>query len=335
MITPLLALFACATPGGSGLRSQAPDGFWDTWGDGQAELDGYQLVQPRYAALHPGEETLIFVTETFTAAQRVKSDGGHDDEFPVLKLNAARDFVTGIYDYNTMTSVFAPLDGRLPLGQPTKISSSVQEWCGHMWDQLLIDPRRFQRASYSYFDGEGDQRVGARLPEGAVFADALPLLVRGLLGEWVPEGGQTEVPMAERLIDLRMGHRPLAFTPADVRRDPGPHPVEVPAGAFTVERWTVTHQGQTLTLDVEKAPPHRLVRWSSTTGEEGALTGTLRTRYWEQNQPGFKHLRAELGLPSALQAPAAEAPAAEAPAAEAPAAEAPTPAPTAPPAPGP
>lgn len=303
---PLLAalwLSACASPLGPGPRSQAPEGFWDHWGDGHAELSRYTLTQPRYGALHPGEETLIFVTETFTDAQRVKSDGGHADEYPVIKLNAARDFTTGIYDYNTMTSVFAPLDGRLPLGQPTKVSASVQEWCGHMWDQLLIDPGRYRRASYSYFDGEGDRLDSARLPEGAVFADALPILVRGLVGEWLPPGGSAQVPMAERLIDLRMQHRPLTFEAAQVSRAAAPTPVEVGAGVFEVERWTVQRGELTTTYDVERAAPHRLVRWSSSAGEEGALTGTLRTRYWEQNQPEHRPLREGLLPPEAATPP--------------------------------
>ena len=46
----------------------------------------------------------------------------------------------------------------------------------------------------------------------------------------------------------------------------------------------------------EAAPPYRLVRRSSTSGEEAVLLGSTRLPYWKLNAPGGeKHLR-ELGL---------------------------------------
>ena len=42
------------------IPSQAPDGFWDHWGDGRAEISAYSLTQPRYGEQHPGEVVLIF-----------------------------------------------------------------------------------------------------------------------------------------------------------------------------------------------------------------------------------------------------------------------------------
>src|SRR5690242_16276168 len=38
------ALFLAAASAASAKTSP----FWDTWGDGKAELDGYTLIQPRY-----------------------------------------------------------------------------------------------------------------------------------------------------------------------------------------------------------------------------------------------------------------------------------------------
>ena len=117
----LLALVGCdaSSVEAAEPRSQAPAGFWDHWGDGQAEIASYTLSQRRYGELRSGEAVLVTVTETLTAAQRVKSDGGHPDEFPVIKLNEVRDFQTGLYDYNALTSAFLALDGSLPLGLPT------------------------------------------------------------------------------------------------------------------------------------------------------------------------------------------------------------------------
>ena len=63
--------------------SQSPEGFWDHWGDGQAEIAGYALTQPRYGQLRNGRAVHISVTEDFTRKTRVKSDGGHGEEVPV------------------------------------------------------------------------------------------------------------------------------------------------------------------------------------------------------------------------------------------------------------
>ncbi len=138
------------------------DAFWKQWGDGQAELAGYDLTFSRYGEPRRGTAVAIFVTETFSNEARVKADPGKhakSDEFPVMKLNLVQDFPTGIYDYNIMTSVFvalAPADG-ISTGTPAKISFSCQEWCGHVYEQSLYDAKSIRRTSHSYFDGEADR----------------------------------------------------------------------------------------------------------------------------------------------------------------------------------
>ena len=73
-------------------RPRAQD-FWKHWGDGQAELNGYRLTQPRYGARRAGSAVLIFVTEDFSDSLRVKADPGKHpatDVYPVMKLNFVR-----------------------------------------------------------------------------------------------------------------------------------------------------------------------------------------------------------------------------------------------------
>jgi hypothetical protein len=179
MLLSLILASCAATADSSHLTSpsQAPEGFWDHWGDGQSEVSAYSLSQPRYGQDNPGEVVLIFVTETFTHEQRVKSDGGHRDAFPVMKLNAVRDFQTGFYDYNVMTSTFVPLSGETPRGIPTKQSFSMQEWCGNTYAELTsvhdygepVDGLRL--LGHGYFDGESfvDKRIPA--PVGGIIVD--------------------------------------------------------------------------------------------------------------------------------------------------------------------
>jgi hypothetical protein len=298
----LLTLIACATAATGDEppvpRSSAPAGFWDHWGDGKAEIGAYSLTQPRYGELRHGTAVLIYVTETFTQAQRLKSDGGHPDEFPVLKLNEVRDFQTGIYDYNLLTSTFVALDGSLPLGVPTKVSMGAQEWCGNMYEQLLFWPDRLERTLHSYFDGEGDQQGAMAVPARAVDGDALPILVRGLAGELVPAGGERTVPVLDRILDSRFRHEPLQFRTTTIRRAAETEKVEAPLGVFDVVRFDAqTAGGPTMSFYVEAAPPSRLIGWKRSDGEEGWIRGSIRTAYWTENHEGNEALLRQLGMP--------------------------------------
>jgi hypothetical protein len=301
MAFPLLTLVACASAaiGEERMvpRSQAPAGFWDHWGDGKAEIDAYTLAQPRYGELRRGTAVLVYVTETFTQKQRVKSDGGHPDEMPVLKLHEVREFQTGIYDYDVTTSTFVVLDGSLPLGIPTKVSMGAQEWCGNVYEQLLFWPDRLERTLHSYFDGEGDRQESMAVPARAVHADALPILVRGLTGELVSPGGERTVPVLDRILDSRFQHEPPRFRPTTIRRAAEPESVEAPLGRFEVSRFDVeTEGGPTMRFYVEVAAPHRLIGWARSDGEAGWIRGSVRTPYWQENHEGDEAMLKDLGL---------------------------------------
>lgn len=283
-----------ASVGAPGREASA---FWPHWSDGRAELSGYRLTQPRYGALRSGTAVLVFVTEEFSDSARVKADPGRhaaDDVYPVLKLNAIREFQTGIYDYNVMTSVFA----RPMAGWPVaKVSFSSQEWCGHVYHQLLPRAGRIAGMRHSYFDGEADGTEDLPVPADGVLEDALPILVRGLLGPWLEPGASRTVPLLPTLLETRLDHRPLAWGTATVRRSGKPETVTTPAGRFAAWAWTVEGEGRpTRTIWVEDAAPFRIVRWSSSDGEDALLTGTRRLPYWELNGPrGEVHLR-DLGI---------------------------------------
>ena len=306
MMHPLLFLLVgCqATAETTTPRSQTAAGFWTHWGDGQAEIAGYKLTQPRYGEPRSGEAVLIVVTETFTHEQRVKSDGGHSDEYPVIKLNEIRDFQTGIYDYNAMTSVFVPLSGELPRGLMSRLTFSMQEWCGHGYSDLLplhalgADPQTMNVTSHSYFDGESHGARPLEIPDGAIVASALPLLVRGLVGDLLPPGESRTVPYLPSVLDSHLQHVPLAWQEAEISRSAQPEPVATPIGEIPAWRYEVRPEdGPQSTWLVEAAPPHRLLGWERTDGESGWITGSLRTAYWQQSGEGKESMRAAIGLP--------------------------------------
>jgi hypothetical protein len=273
--------------------------FWAHWGDGKAELDGYRLTQPRYGAARAGTAVYIFVTEDFSDSLRVKADPGKhpsSDVYPVMKLNAVRDFQTGIYDYNVMTSVFL----RVAPGWPVaKVSFSSQEWCGNVYHQILPRSGGISSVLHSYFDGEADRTADLPLPGGGVFEDALPILVRGWNGELLQPGESRSVPFLPSLLRSRLSHRPLAWTKAQLTRSGKAATVTVPAGRFEAFTYRVAVEGEGgLVFDVEAAPPRRLLRFAGPNGEEGVLLGSTRLAYWKLNQPGGEKYLRELGLPA-------------------------------------
>jgi hypothetical protein len=271
--------------------------FWKHWGDGKAELNGYRLTQPRYGATRSGTAILIYVTEDFSDRLRVKADPGRHpekDTYPVLKLNAVRNFQTGVYDYNVMTSTFL----RVARGWPVaKVSFSSQEWCGQVWHQLLPRGDRVEGVFHSYFDGEADGEESLELPEDGVLEDALAIVLRGWKGAFLAPGESRSVPFLPSLLHARLLHVPLAWETATVSRAAAPTTIEVPAGAYEVSVYTVeVSDGRTLTFAIESAPPYRLIRQAGPDGEELAFRGSKRLAYWKLNAPGGEKHLAEIGL---------------------------------------
>jgi hypothetical protein len=279
----------------------ASDAFWQHWGDGKAEIDGYALVEPRYGELRDGTAVLVFVTEDFSDSARVKADPGKhpaSDVYPVLKLNFQREFQTGIYHYNTLTSTFAKTE--LDAGAyfvPVKSSFSAQEWCGHVYQQWLVRDGRLVGISHSYFDGEGDATLALAWPAGGVLEDELPILVRGLRGEWLSAGQTRTVPFLRSSLRTRLQHLPPAWGEATVSRATASVLVPSVLGKVPAFVYTVAERGgDTITFTVEESAPHRLLAWHSSSGESGTLTGSVRLAYWQMNGKRGEAALPQLGL---------------------------------------
>lgn len=260
------------------------DEFWAVWGDGRAEIDSYRLEQPRYGQLRSGNPLiLIYVTEDFSDSARVKADAGKhpkQDVYPVLKLNALRRFQTGIYEYSVMTSVFARIDAA-PFAV-RKVTFSSQEWCGQVFHELLPQvPRResLLSESRSYFDGEGDASKELPLPDGGVFEDALPVLLRRFAGkaEFLPQPGTVTVPFLPSLMRTRLLHRPLSWGRASIARRDAPGRT-----IYTV----AIEGGERGAFEFDARPPFRLLHYRWDSGEEATLLKSERLSYWKMNGAG-------------------------------------------------
>lgn len=271
--------------------------FEATWRDGRAEVDAYRLTIQRYGEPRSGQAALVYVTEPFSARDRVKLDDPSrrdpSDVLDVLKLNVARDFQTGIYDYNTMVSTFLRVSDLAPL----KVSFSSTEWCGNVYEEMRVDPARIAQMVRSYFEGESGERTLDR-PAGGILEDELFVRVRGFHGEWMRSGERRTLPFLEGALWRRLAHRPAEWKRASIERLASASRVTVPAGTFATTRYVVRIEGgRTGEIDVERAAPRRIVRWAWTppAGDRGRglagleraeLTGSRRLPYWRLNANG-------------------------------------------------
>jgi hypothetical protein len=302
-LVALVVLPACAPVPESG----ADPTFESWWQDGKAELDGYRLEITRYGEPRAGEGVMIFVTEPFSESKRVKvDDPSRDpaDTFEALKLNLVRDFQTGIYDYNTMVSVFT----RSSDFDPVKITFTSAEWCGQVYDELIFGEAGVDGRTFSYFDGEtGDWRL--ERPAGGVSEDNLYVMLRGLRRPFLEPGHKQRFPFLPSTFAGRLTHVPLEWQSAEIERASRTSEVTVPAGTFAVTEYVVRAPGRVGRFSIEAAYPHRIVRWSWEAGardaggarrpavvERGSLTGTARLAYWTLNGNGAESYREKLGL---------------------------------------
>ena len=276
--------------------------FWEHWGDGRAELAGYELTYPRYGEKRPGSAVTVFVTQPFSKAQRVKPeapDHPESDKFQVMKLNLVQDFSTGVYDYNLMTSAFAalePVHGH-PAGTLTKVAFSSQEWCGQVHAQYKIDPDRVRHTLHSYFAGEADQRNELPYRSPGLVEDGLLLWARGFTGPRLEPGEKRTVPLLKGLERARLEHEAPGWTRVTLRRSEKTRTVSVPAGRYEVVAITADiENGPKWTVLVEPEAPHRIVRWRTDQGREAELTGVKRMPYWKMNGRKYREAVEELGL---------------------------------------
>ncbi len=265
------------------------------WHDGKAEMNGYRLTVSRYGQDRAGYAVMVFVTEPFSESKRVKVNDhtkNPEDTFDAFKLNLVRDFQTGIYDYNTMVSVFS----RSSNFEPVKITFSSAEWCGHVYTELLFDATRVQVSNSSYFEDESGIRL-VPLDHQAISEDNLFVRLRGLRGDFLGPGDSKTIDYLPGVFFSRLSHQAVNPTRATISRRARSTVVEVPAGRFSVMVYDVKTDGRDGVFYIETAYPHRIVRWELAPDVKGELTGSLRTQYWNLNREGDEKHFEQLGIP--------------------------------------
>ncbi|MCB1043402.1 MAG: septum formation inhibitor Maf [Acidobacteria bacterium] len=283
---PLLFSLLTAFSSGQTTNTRSVPGDKDYWYQGLAEISRFELQQSRYGDIHTGEAVLVFVTEDFLSDLQVKHEHGPKTHaVPILKLNMMRRFNTGIYPYSTMTSIFTPVGTP---EQTLKISTSVQEWCGHTYLQFNHRDAGWQVLSHSYFQDEADQQL--MLPQ-AMAEDGIWTLIR-LNPKMLPTGNFDLIPGS---VHTRFKHLDLAVVQANGALRT--------TDELTTYTLTYADGSRTLSISFEPQFPYVIQSWSerlvSTKGmteTKASRTHTIREAYWNKNHQGDRQLRKELGL---------------------------------------
>jgi hypothetical protein len=267
------------------------DKFGQLWYDGKAELSSFELEQNRYGELHKGTSVLIYVTEDFSKSKQVKLDDpskAGSDKFPILKLNATKSFLTGIYPYTIINSIFTPID----LSGTVKTSCSVQEWCGHTFMQINKTKDGYKTKQYSYFESEGDK--DATLPY-ALLEDEIWTMIR-IDPNKIPQGKLNLVRSNQA---VRLMHKPCEVISATISKIE----MEIAAGqkATAIE---INTDDKKLTIYHDKEFPYAILGWDETYAEFGGkplttkarLLKSLRLPYWKLHNNEHSIYRDSLGL---------------------------------------
>lgn len=266
------------------------DAFKTYWYSGKAEIDSYNLIQSRYGEDRKGKAVLIFVSEDFSKKKHVKLDdpaAAERDKVTVLKLNFTKTFITGIYPYSMMQSVFTPVD-REEFPNTLKTTMSTQEWCGQVFTQLNLKPKGFDVKSYSYFEEEGDESF---MMKKMLLEDEVWNIIR-LDPSALPVG---EVEVIPALFFTRLKHTDLKALQATATR--------TERGSEVTYALAYTEPERTISITFEKTFPHKILRWEESFNEQGTvrrttatLDRTLNIDYWTKNKNEFSYLRDSLNL---------------------------------------
>ncbi|KAA1244707.1 septum formation inhibitor Maf [Aquimarina sp. RZ0] len=262
--------------------------FKKYWYSGTAEITSYQLEQARYGEIRKGKTVLIYVTEDFLSREQVKADDQNDTNIPVLKLNATKKFNTGIYPYSIMQSTFYPVSDNQ---HALKISSSMQEWCGHVYAQLN-NREQYEILSHSYFQGEADQEFSLNK---TILENELWTKIR-IDPDNLPKGNIEIIPSFEY---CRLRHKEIKAYSAIANLQN-----ENDFYTYTIEYPTLS---RTINITFNKTFPYEIESWSETFKSGfGASAKELTTKaikikrikspYWGKNSNHDEVLREELGL---------------------------------------
>ncbi|WP_431123829.1 septum formation inhibitor Maf [Flagellimonas flava] len=269
-------------------KKKLSEDFKSYWYAGNAEITSYKLEQARYGELRDGTAVLIYVTEPFLPEKQVKADGNNQSNVSVLKLNATKKYLTGIYPYSVMSSTFYPVHDNQ---HAIKTSLSMQEWCGHVYSQIN-NRNDFEFTSHSYFETEADQNLNL---EKNILENEIWNKIR-INPKDLPTGELKIIPSLEF---ARLRHKPLKAydATAEVKQVDG------------LSTYTINYPEleRSLAITFTTDFPYSVESWTETFKSgfgpkakqmttKATKLKSIKTAYWGQNSNDDMVLRDSLGL---------------------------------------
>jgi len=275
-------------------QASHPGKFSDYWYSGEGELSSYSIDQTRYGESRKGQVVMVYVTENFLPNKQVKQEFGEKKGVTILKLNKINRFVTGIYDYSIMTSVFTPIKFR-EYPATLKVTCSSQDWCGQSFSQYNLRNRNLEYQQNSYFQSEGDLRkeIDATYTEDDVWTR-----IR-IEPQMLPLGNIEMIPSMEY---LRLKHQ--VFKPYDAVAN---LILQVNADQEEFYLYTLKYPelDRELQIKCQAQFPFKILGWEekwmmSTPSETEITTAeikeTIQTPYWKLNGSEYINYRDSLQL---------------------------------------
>ncbi len=274
--------------------------FNKLWYDGNAEISVYDVEEYRYGAPRKAERIMVFVTEPLDVETGIKPDTRGEDRKIVkaLKLNDLLTFNTGIYKYNVMNSVFVGLENKFGLesGQTIKLSMSVQEWCGNVYERVLRKGDLYAGKLFSYFDSEGEKNYELENATEIIPEEALLINLRELDNEFVKLGESKDVQLLSSMWERRKKHIPIKVFSTKIYKKGGIK-IKTAIGKKEANYFSWKRANSSLfELWVEKEYPHRILKWKNESSSKGEIRSSIRKPYWELNKNKDEKIRKSMGF---------------------------------------
>lgn len=250
--------------------------FKDYWYSGEAEITSFKLSQSRYGEIREGTAVLVYVTEPFLKDKQVKADQNNASNVSVLKLNATKNFVTGVYPYSIMQSTFYPIANNQ---HAVKVSSSVQEWCGQQYVQLN-NRNNFELKQHSYFETTGDKSYNI---DKAILENELWAKLR-INPKSLPVGDIKVIPSLEF---TTLNHKPIKAYNVIAKLKENKYSLNFP------------DLNRNLSITFNKNFPFEIISWQETINNQvtkATKLKTIKSAYWNKKTNKDTTLRKKLQL---------------------------------------
>lgn len=278
--------------------------FKKLWYDGNAELSSYQLTEMRYGEERNGYRIMVFVTEPLCLTEGIckhliKPDTKvpEKDHIRVIKLNDIREFNTGIYNYNVMTSVFSSVEDKkdIDLGNTVKISFTSQEWCGTVFERLVRKDKKLNGVIYSYFQADGDKKYSFSINEKLETEENLWILIRELNRPFIKIREKKEMKIIPSMWYRRKTHKPASVESISIIKGK-PEKRNTQIGVILANKYSwKSKRGKTIVW-VESEYPNRILSFIEPDGSNGEILASIREPYWKLHENKHEKYRKKLKI---------------------------------------